>query len=79
MSDVELIMVFLARTFPRKLLQKTLSHWHRILAGSSPQENAPPVVTNLSKGRSDEKLRELVGERQDQIRCHTRLTDEKTQ
>ena len=33
------------------------------------------MATNLSKGRSDEELGELVGESKDQIRRHIRLTE----
>ena len=38
-----------------------------------PKENASPLATNLSKGRSDEELGELVGESKDQIRRYIRL------
>ena len=44
-------------------------------AGRPPKENASPLVTNLSKGRSDEELGELVGESKDQIRRYIRLTE----
>lgn len=44
-------------------------------AGSPPKENASPLATNLSKGRSDEELGELVGESKDQIRRYIRLTE----
>ena len=44
-------------------------------AGRPPKENASPVATNLSKGRSDEELGELVGESKDQIRRYIRLTE----
>ena len=44
-------------------------------AGRPPKENASPVATNLSKGRSDEELGELVGESKDQIRRFIRLTE----
>lgn len=40
-----------------------------------PKENASPLATNLSKGRSDEELGELVGESKDQIRRYIRLTE----
>ena len=43
-------------------------------AGRPPKENASPLATNLSKGRSDEELGELVGESKDQIRRYIRLT-----
>ena len=33
------------------------------------------MATNLSKGRSDEELGELVGESKDQIRRYIRLTE----
>ena len=39
-----------------------------------PKENASPVATNLSKGRSDTELAEQVGESKDQIRRYIRLT-----
>ena len=42
-------------------------------AGRPPKENASPLATNLSKGRSDEELGELVGESKDQIRRYIRL------
>ena len=44
-------------------------------AGRPPKENAAPLATNLSKGRSDEELGELVGESKDQIRRYIRLTE----
>ena len=44
-------------------------------AGRPPKENASPLETNLSKGRSDEELGELVGESKDQIRRYIRLTE----
>ena len=44
-------------------------------AGRHPKENASPLATNLSKGRSDEELGELVGESKDQIRRYIRLTE----
>ena len=44
-------------------------------AGRPPKENASPLATNLSKGRSDEELGELVGESKDQIRRYIRLIE----
>ena len=44
-------------------------------AGRPSKENASPLATNLSKGRSDEELGELVGESKDQIRRFIRLTE----
>lgn len=44
-------------------------------AGRPPKENASLLATNLSKGRSDEELGELVGESKDQIRRYIRLTE----
>ena len=44
-------------------------------AGRPPKENAPPLATNFSKGRSNEELGELVGESKDQIRRFIRLTE----
>ena len=44
-------------------------------AGRPPKENASPLATNLSKGRSDKELGELVGESKDQIRRYIRLTE----
>ena len=44
-------------------------------AGRPAKENASPLATNLSKGRSDEELGELVGESKDQIRRYIRLTE----
>ena len=44
-------------------------------AGRPQKENASPLATNLSKGRSDEELGELVGESKDQIRRYIRLTE----
>ncbi len=44
-------------------------------AGRKTKENASPLATNLSKGRSDEELGELVGESKDQIRRYIRLTE----
>lgn len=44
-------------------------------AGRPPKENASPLATNFSKGRSDEELGELVGESKDQIRRFIRLTE----
>ncbi len=43
--------------------------------GRPPKENASPMATNFSKGRSDEELGELVGESKDQIRRFIRLTE----
>ena len=42
-------------------------------AGRPPKENASPVATNFSKGRSDEELGELVGESKDQIRRYPEI------
>ncbi|MBQ8165413.1 MAG: ParB/RepB/Spo0J family partition protein [Lachnospiraceae bacterium] len=39
-----------------------------------PKENASPVATNFSKGRSDKELAEQVGESKDTIRRYIRLT-----
>ncbi|MEJ8788988.1 ParB/RepB/Spo0J family partition protein [Dorea sp. ICN-14282] len=44
-------------------------------AGRPPKENVSPMATNLSKGRSDVELGELVGESKDQIRRYIRLTE----
>ena len=44
-------------------------------AGRPPKENASPLATNFSKGRSDEELGELVGESKDQVRRYIRLTE----
>ena len=44
-------------------------------AGRPPKENASPLATNLSKGRSDTELGEPVGESKDQIRRFIRLTE----
>ena len=44
-------------------------------AGRPQKENASPLATNLSKGRSDTELGELVGESKDQIRRFIRLTE----
>ena len=44
-------------------------------AGRPPKENASPVATNYSKGRSDEELGELVGESKDQMQRYIRLTE----
>ena len=44
-------------------------------AGRPPKEIASPLATNLSKGRSEEELGELVGESKDQIRRYIRLTE----
>lgn len=44
-------------------------------AGRPLKENASPMATNFSKGRSDEELGELVGESKDQIRRFIRLTE----
>ena len=44
-------------------------------AGRPAKENASPLATNLSKGRSDKELGELVGESKDQIRRYIRLTE----
>ena len=43
--------------------------------GRPPKENVSPLATNLSKGRSDVELGELVGESKDQIRRFIRLTE----
>ena len=44
-------------------------------AGRPPKENVSPMATNLSKGRSDVELGELVGESKYQIRRYIRLTE----
>ncbi len=44
-------------------------------AGRPPKENASPVATNISPGRSDEELAQLVGEGKDNIRRYIRLTE----
>lgn len=44
-------------------------------AGRPAKENASPMATNYSKGRSDVELGELVGESKDQIRRYIRLTE----
>ena len=44
-------------------------------AGRPPKEKVSPLATNLSKGRSDVELGELVGESKDQIRRFIRLTE----
>ena len=44
-------------------------------AGRPSKENASPVATNYSKGRSDVELSEKVGESKDQIRRYIRLTN----
>lgn len=44
-------------------------------AGRPNKENASPVATNFSKGRSDVELGELVGESKDQVRRYIRLTN----
>ena len=43
-------------------------------AGRPSKENASPVATNSSRGRSDVELSEQVGESKDQIRRYIRLT-----
>jgi ParB family chromosome partitioning protein len=47
----------------------------RRLPGRPSKDNASPVATNLSKGRSDVELGELVGESKDQVRRYIRLTN----
>ena len=44
-------------------------------AGRPSKENASPVATNLSQGRSDVELAEQVGESKDTIRRYIRLTE----
>lgn len=44
-------------------------------AGRPAKENASPLATNLSRGRSDSKLGDLVGESKDQVRRYIRLTE----
>ena len=44
-------------------------------AGRPSKENASPVATKLSQGRSDVELAEEVGESKDQIRRYIRLTN----
>lgn len=44
-------------------------------AGRPAKENASPVATNFSQGRSDVELAEQVGESKDQIRRFIRLTN----
>ena len=45
------------------------------MPGRPAKENASPVATNFSKGRSDEELAEQVGEGKDNIRRYIRLTE----
>ena len=44
-------------------------------AGRPSKENASPLATNYSMGRSDVELSEQVGESKDQIRRYIRLTN----
>ena len=44
-------------------------------AGRPSRENASPLATNLSKGRSDVELGEQTGESKDQVRRYIRLTE----
>ena len=44
-------------------------------AGRPSKENASPVATNFSQGRSDVELGEQVGESKDQVRRYIRLTN----
>ncbi len=44
-------------------------------AGRPVKENASPMATNLSKGRADVALGNLMGESKDQIRRYIRLTE----
>ncbi len=44
-------------------------------AGRPRKDNASPVATNFSAGRSDTELGDIVGESKDQIRRYIRLTE----
>ena len=59
------------KTFAYKMRLKAMKRQ----AGRPSKENALPLATNLSKGRSDEELGELVGKSKDQIRRYIRLTE----
>ena len=44
-------------------------------AGRPSKENASPLATNLSKGRADDEMAEIVGEGKDNIRRYIRLNE----
>ena len=83
LTSDEAIIVMLESNLQRSVIlpsEKAFAYKMRLeamkrQAGRPPKENASPLATNLSKGRSDEELGELVGESKDQIRRYIRLTE----
>ena len=79
----EAIIVMVESNLQRSVIlpsEKAFAYKMRLVARNETtdrprKENASPLATKLSKGRSDEELGELVGESKDQIRRYIRLTE----
>ena len=82
LTDDEAIIVMVDSNLQREKIlpsEKAFAYKMRLeamkrQAGRPRQENASPVVTNFTRGRSDKELAELVGEGKDNIRRYIRLT-----
>ena len=82
LTDDEAIIVMVDSNLQREkilLSEKAFAYKMRLeamkrQAGRPRQENASPVATNFTRGRSDKELAELVGEGKDNIRRYIRLT-----
>ena len=82
LTDDEVIIVMVDSNLQREKIlpsEKAFAYKMRLeamkrQAGRPRQENASPVATNFTRGRSDKELAELVGEGKDNIRRYIRLT-----
>lgn len=82
LTDDEAIIVMVDSNLQREKIlpsEKAFAYKMRLeamkrQAGRPRQENASPVATNFTRGRSDKELAELVGEGKDNIRRYIRLT-----
>lgn len=82
LTDDEAIIVMVDSNLQRERIlpsEKAFAYKMRLeamkrQAGRPRQENASPVATNFTRGRSDKELAELVGEGKDNIRRYIRLT-----
>lgn len=82
LTDDEAILVMVDSNLQREKIlpsEKAFAYKMRLeamkrQAGRPRQENASPVATNFTRGRSDKELAELVGEGKDNIRRYIRLT-----
>lgn len=82
LTDDEAIIVMVDSNLQRERIlpsEKAFAYKMRLeamkrQAGRPRQENASPVATNFTRGRSDKELAKLVGEGKDNIRRYIRLT-----